>query len=199
VVEREERQRRLAVAMGIADDPALQQQVQFLAVHLDAAQLAPRLANKTLQVVVELEGSSLRQQVRVAQSDANGYVNFGATCLFPWHPEMAAVLRVHLCKVHHLMSRTIASKEVTLPSGSWTDPWQEVHSMMLFSSNIGRFVGNLHFEVEPQALSLAEVYSRAGGSSNVRSGQQVVAEPLDQHCRTSQDDLHRPLLALSTA
>jgi hypothetical protein len=137
------------------------QEIEFLAVRLEGAQLAPRLANTTLQLVVELEsaGGPLRQVVK-AHSDSTAYVHFGSTLRFPWRAGSAAVLRVRVSKVQ-LVSRTIASEELRIPSGSY--PSQSKHDVVLFGGHSGRFVGELDLSLDLQVLVLEDLSSSEGG------------------------------------
>merc|ERR1712032_469360 len=105
-------------------------------------------------------------------------------------------LRVRLSKVHLMMSRTLSNQEVSLPSSTGTDPWQSEYDMMFFSNYSGRVVGDLHLDVELEAVSLSERSSSAEGiTSSSSSGQQIVIEPLHQRFQTSADDHRLPLLA----
>jgi hypothetical protein len=161
--------RRRRWQMALAADPDLRAELSarmafealrptmLLLVHVEGAQLAPKLAGKDLRVCVKLgePGNSIPQRTGTSRSGVDGQVYFGSTFAFPWHPySMAPVVRVRLEKAG-IIERTIAKEEFWLPFHGTPET---IEQDLLFYGRKQELFGTLHVTCQLQAVPAGDLH-----------------------------------------
>lgn len=154
--------------------------VWALFVHVERAELVPRLSDVRLQVRVKYgePGRSLHHWTSpatgVMQDDGRTFADFEDSCVFPWRPDLQPVLRLRLARLG-LVNRVISKVEFTLPfhPGTAGRRVQQLHvqDTCLYSKwPFVQLLGQIRVRMELRCVPRHTLYGQRGGDELLMAG-----------------------------